>query len=205
VAELLIVQLDASEMDNYSYLIYCPETMLGAAVDPSMRPEVLSAEAERLGVQLTLLLNTHGHQDHVFGNPQILAQGEIKLAANPVDVSDPDIPLFEGSRIPLGKGEIEVLHTPGHTPGSLVFRTGSNLITGDTLFVSRCGRADLPGSNVEDLYNSLQRLKKLPPETRVYPGHNYGPTPTSTIGWELDNNDFLKCPDLPSFIKLRLG
>jgi len=162
VAELLIVQLDASEMDNYSYLIYCPETMLGAAVDPSMRPEVLSAEAERLGVQLTLLLNTHGHQDHVFGNPQIMAQGEIKLAANPVDVSDPDIPLFEGSRIPLGNGEIEALHTPGHTPGSLVFKTGDSLITGDTLFVSRCGRADLPGSNVEDLYNSLQRLKKLP-------------------------------------------
>ena len=205
MADLLIVQLDASQMDNYSYLIYCPETMQGAAVDPSMRPEVLIAEAKRLSVTLTLLLNTHGHQDHVAGNPQILKQGGIRLAAHPAAMPNPDIPLAEGTKIPLGKGEIEVLHTPGHTPGSVVFKTGRNLITGDTLFVSRCGRADLPGSNVEDLYNSLQRLKTLPPESKVFPGHNYGPTPTSTIGWELKNNDFIKCPDLPSFIKLRLG
>lgn len=205
MADLLIVQLDASEMDNFSYLVYCPETLQGAAVDPSMQPEVLLAEARQRGVILSLLLNTHGHQDHIAGNPQILAQGEIKLAADPTDVPNPDIPLAEGSKIPLGNGEIEVLHTPGHTPGSVVFKTGNNIITGDTLFVSRCGRTDLPGSSVEDMYNSLLRLKTLPPETRVYPGHNYGPTPTSTIAWELENNDFIKCPDLSSFIKLRLG
>jgi len=205
MAELLIVQLHASQMDNYSYLVYCPETMQGAAVDPSMRPEVLIAEAKRLNVKLSLLLNTHGHQDHVAGNPQILSQGDIKLAADPTDVPDPDIPLQDGTKIPLGNGEIEVLHTPGHTPGSVVFKTSNKIITGDTLFVSRCGRADLPGSNAEDLYNSLLRLKQLPAETKVYPGHNYGPTPTSTIGWELENNDFLNCPDLASFIKLRIG
>lgn len=205
MVELQIVQLDASEMDNYSYLVFCPETLQGAAIDPSMRPEVLIAEAEQRGVKLTLLLNTHGHQDHVAGNPQILALGDIQLAADPTDVPNPDIALSEGTKIPLGHGVIEVLQTPGHTPGSVVFKTGAKIITGDTLFVSRCGRADLPGSNVEDLYNSLQRLKNLPTETRVYPGHNYGPTPTSTIGWELENNDFLKCPDLPSFIKLRIG
>ena len=205
MAELLIVQLDASQMDNYSYLVYCPETMQGAAIDPSMRPEVLLGEADRLGVTIKLLLNTHGHQDHVAGNPAILARPDVQLAAHPIDVPNPDIPLGEGGKISLGRGEIEVLHTPGHTPGSIIFKTGEQIITGDTLFVSRCGRADLPGSNVEDLYNSLQRLKTLPPETRVYPGHNYGPTPTSTIGWELENNDYLKCPDLTSFIKLRLG
>lgn len=160
MAELLIVQLNASQMDNYSYLVYCPETMLGAAVDPSMRPEVLIAEAKQRGVTITLLLNTHGHQDHVAGNPQILALGNVKLAANPTDVPNPDIPLTEGTKIPLGNGEIEILQTPGHTPGSVVFKTGKQIITGDTLFVSRCGRADLTGSNVEDLYHSLQRLKK---------------------------------------------
>jgi len=205
MADLLIVQLDASQMDNFSYLVYCPETLLGAAVDPSMRPEVLIAEAQRRNVTLSLLLNTHGHADHVAGNPQILQLGNIRLAADPTDVPNPDIPLGEGTVVPLGNGLLEVLHTPGHTPGSLIFKSTGLIITGDTLFVSRCGRADLPGSNVEDLYNSLQRLKTLPPETRVYPGHNYGPTPTSTIGWELENNDYLKCPDLTSFIKLRIG
>jgi glyoxylase-like metal-dependent hydrolase (beta-lactamase superfamily II) len=205
VAELLIVQLDASQMDNFSYLAYCPETMEGAAIDPSMRPEILIAEAKRLKVKLTHLLNTHGHHDHVAGNPAILAEGNIQLAANPTDVPNPDIALSEGDKISIGNGSFEVLQTPGHTPGSVVFKTGTQIITGDTLFVSRCGRADLPGSNVEDLYQSLQRLKKLPPETQVYPGHDYGPTPTSTIAWELEHNEFLKCPDLPSFIKLRMG
>ncbi|WP_303722475.1 hydroxyacylglutathione hydrolase family protein [Malonomonas rubra] len=205
MAELLIVQLAASEMDNFSYLVYCPETMQGAAVDPSMRPEVLIAEAKQRGVTIKLLLNTHGHQDHVAGNQRIQALTNVQLAANPTDVPNPDLPLSEGSVIPLGNAAIEVLHTPGHTPGSLVFKTGKRIITGDTLFVSRCGRADLPGSNVEDLYYSLQRLKNLPTDTEVFPGHDYGPTPTSTIAWELENNDFLKCPDLQSFIKLRLG
>lgn len=202
---LEIVQLDASEMDNFSYLVYCPETLAGAVVDPSLRPELPLLEAEKRGIKLKLLLNTHGHQDHIAGNPQILAQPGVKLAAHTADLPRADIQLQEGSKIALGQGEIEVLHTPGHTPGSVVFKTGAAIITGDTLFVSRCGRADLPGSNVEDLYHSLLRLKQLPAATRVYPGHNYGPIPTSTIGWELENNAFIRCPDLPSFIKLRLG
>ncbi len=205
MVSLKIIQFDASEMDNYSYLVYCSKTLEGAIIDPSMRPELPLREAENRHIKLKLLLNTHGHQDHIAGNPQILAQAGVKLAAHPAELPQADIHLQEGSKISLGQGEIEVLHTPGHTPGSLVFKTGEAIITGDTLFVSRCGRADLPGSNVEHLYDSLLRLKKLPPTTQVYPGHNYGPTPTSTIGWELENNDFIRCPDLPSFIKLRLG
>ena len=202
---LEIVQIDASEMDNYSYLVYCPQTMQGAAVDPSMRPEKLLDAAKLRGVTLNLLLNTHGHQDHIAGNPQIQAHAQVKLAAHPNDLPQAELKLEDGAILEIGNGRVEVLHTPGHTPGSLVFRTGNAIITGDTLFVSRCGRADLPGSNVEDLYHSLQRLKQLPADLRVYPGHNYGPTPTSTIGWERGNNEFLKCPDLPSFIKLRIG
>ncbi|MCW8859346.1 MAG: hydroxyacylglutathione hydrolase family protein [Deltaproteobacteria bacterium] len=205
MADLKIIQFPASRMDNFSYLLYCPETLTGAAIDPSMRPELLLNKAAELGVTISLLLNTHGHQDHVAGNPLILEQATAKLAAHPDELNNPDIPLTEGSRLDVGHGEITVLHTPGHTPGSLVFKTGSNIITGDTLFVSRCGRADLPGSDVALLYSSLQRLKALPYQTKVFPGHDYGPTPTSTIGWELENNAFVKCPDLESFIQLRMS
>ncbi len=201
---LQIIQIHASEMANFSYLLYCPKTLRGAAIDPSMRPELLLEKAFELGVKLELLLNTHGHHDHIAGNGFILEHSGAKLAAQPLDVPNPDILLEEGTKLQLGNGTIEVMHTPGHSPGSLIFEADNQIITGDTLFVSRCGRADLPGSDVTDLYNSLQRLKTLPQETQVYPGHDYGPTVTSTIGWELENNEYLACPDLESFIKLRL-
>ncbi len=202
---LNIEQIPASEMDNFSYLLYCPETGLGAAIDPSMYPERLLDRARELDVTISLLLNTHGHRDHVAGNPTIIEATGAKLAAHALEVSQPDIILSEGSTLAVGNGLVEVLHTPGHTPGSLVFKAGRLLVTGDTLFVSRCGRADLPGSDVASLYDSLQRLKALPEDYEVYPGHDYGPKPTSTIGWELKNNDYLKCPDLQSFIRLRMG
>ncbi len=202
---LEIIQFIASLMENFSYLVYCPETLQGAAIDPSMRPELLLAEAEKRGTSIHLLLNTHGHQDHLAGNQQIIEQTGAMLAAHHTELSHADILLQEGSTLDIGNGRIEVLHSPGHSPGSLVFKTGNAIITGDTLFVSRCGRADLPGSNVKDLYQSLVKLKTLPIATKVYPGHNYGPTPTSTIGWEQEHNEYFNRPDLHSFIKLRLG
>lgn len=205
MVELNIVQFLASTMDNFSYLVYCPESLEGAVIDPSQRPELPLEKAREAGINIKLLLNTHGHQDHIVGNPQILQQTQARLAAHPLDIEDADIPLAEGDRLKLGNGELLVMHTPGHTPGSVVFRNGNSIITGDTLFVSRCGRADFPTSDVKQLYTSLQRLKQLPQETVVYPGHDYGPTPTSTLEWELKNNEFLTRPDLDSFIKLRMG
>jgi hydroxyacylglutathione hydrolase len=202
---LIIQQLSSDKSDNFSYLVYCPETLQGMAVDPSFAPEIILQAAEEHGVEIAILANTHGHGDHIAGNPAILRETGARLAAHPLDVPDADIRLAEGTTFSLGHGQIEVLHTPGHTPGSVVFKVDAAIITGDTLFVSRCGRADLAGSNVEDLYASLLRLKQLPPETEVYPGHDYGPMPVSTLAWELDHNAFLRCPDLASFIQLRMG
>lgn len=200
-----IVQVPAGEADNFSYLVYCRATREGMGVDPSFAPEALLAAAKENDVTITILGNTHGHRDHISGNKEILEATGARLAAHPVEVPHADIPLEEGSKLHIGNGTIMVLHTAGHTPGSIIFKTNDAIITGDTLFVSRCGRADLPGSNVEDLYSSLQRIKKLSPATKVYPGHDYGPQPVSTIAWELENNEFLKCPDLDSFIKLRMA
>ena len=200
-----IVQVPAGEADNFAYLVYCKATRDGLAIDPSFAPEALLKAAAEHDVTITVLGNTHGHRDHISGNNEILEATDATLAAHPEDVPQADIALEEGSKLKIGNGTIMVLHTPGHTPGSIVFKTSDAIITGDTLFVSRCGRADLDGSNVEDLYESLQRLKQLDPETRVYPGHDYGPQPVSTIAWELENNDFIRCPDLQSFIDLRMG
>ncbi len=202
---LQIVQIAAGEMANFSYLVYCPVTRSGLGVDPSFAPQALLEKARELQVTIEVLVNTHGHRDHCAGNDAVLAATGAKLAGHPLDVPGADLALAEGRRIPLGEGVVEVLHTPGHTPGSITLHPPGALITGDTLFVTRVGRADLPGSDVEALYHSLQRLAGLPPETRVYPGHDYGPAPVSTIGFELAHNPFLQSLDLAGFIRLRLG
>lgn len=203
--KLEIVQIPAGRMDNFSYLVYCPATKVAAAVDPSFAPENLLSAAERLGVQIDILFNTHGHNDHTAGNGPILQKTGARLAAHPLDLPGADITLTDGLAVEVGGGTLRIIHTPGHTPGSVCLYTGEGLITGDTLFVTRVGRADLAGSDPEALFNSLRRLAELPGETRVFPGHDYGPSPTSTIEFELANNPFLQCADLDSFIRLRMG
>jgi glyoxylase-like metal-dependent hydrolase (beta-lactamase superfamily II) len=175
------------------------------AVDPGRDPEVLLGELRRRSLTLVLLANTHGHADHTAGNAAVLVATGALHAAHPADLPRADLPLDEGSLLSVGKLKVAVLHTPGHTPGSLVFHVGDALLTGDTLFVSRCGRADLPGSDPAALYHSLGRLGALPGPTRVFPGHDYGPQPISTIAWERANNPYLRCPDLDSFIRMRMG
>ena len=202
---LEVIQIPAGDAANFTYLVCDRQSGEAVAIDPSFTPDALLSVAEQEGLQIILLANTHGHRDHIFGNERIIEATGARLAAHPADLPQADIQLADGDRITVGENSLEVLHTPGHSPGSVTFATGDAVITGDTLFVSRCGRADLPGSNVEDLYRSLQRLKALPPETTVFPGHDYGPQPTSTIGNELETNEFIRCNDLESFIKLRMG
>lgn len=191
--------------DNFAYLVACPATAQAMAVDPGHDPEVLLGELRRRSLTLVLLANTHGHADHTAGNAAVLVATGALHAAHPADLPGVDLPLGEGSLLSVGKLKVAVLHTPGHTPGSLVFHVGDALLTGDTLFVSRCGRADLPGSDPAALYHSLGRLGALPGPTRVFPGHDYGPQPISTIAWERANNPYLRCPDLDSFMRMRMG
>jgi hydroxyacylglutathione hydrolase len=191
--------------DNFTYLVVCPTTGQALGVDPGRDPAVLLAELRRRGLSLAVLANTHGHADHVAGNAAVLAATGASLAAHPADLPDAAMPLGEGSLLSIGSLRVAVLHTPGHTPGSLAFYVDDALLTGDTLFVSRCGRADFPGSDPAALYHSLTRLAALPAATRVYPGHDYGPQPVSTIAWERANNPYLRCPDLESFLRLRMG
>jgi len=204
-ARLDIVQVSASDMANFSYLLYCPRRKVGAVVDPSFQPERLLAEAKKRGVTIETLFNTHGHRDHVAGNGVILAETGARLAAHPLDVEKADIPVFDNQTLSLGDGTLTVLHTPGHSPGSICLYTGDALLTGDTLFVTRVGRADLVGSDAKALYHSLRRLAGYPPATRIFPGHDYGPIPASTLEYEREHNPYLQCPDLASFIRLRLG
>lgn len=205
MSSLRIVQIRAGEMANFSYLVFCAATRRGIGVDPSLAPENLLSAASEHEVTLDLVVNTHGHRDHTGGNAKVLEATGARLAAHPADIPEADLPLEEGSVIPVGEGEIQILHTPGHTPGSITLHPSGALLTGDTLFVTFVGRADLGGSDPAALYASLRRLAALPCETLVYPGHDYGPRPVSSIGFERENNPYLKCPDLESFLRLRMG
>jgi hydroxyacylglutathione hydrolase len=200
-----VVQIPIAGTDNFSYLVICPQTGKALGVDPGISPESMLSVLRERELTLEVLANTHGHGDHISGNGEVLKVTGAKLAASPLDVPAAEIALREGSQLQIGSITIEVLHTPGHTPGGLVFNPPGALITGDILFVTRCGRADFPGSDPEAMYHSLLRLASFSPETKVFPGHDYGPKPHSTIGFERKHNEYMKCPDLESFIKLRMG
>lgn len=200
---LEIVQIRAGQMANFSYLLYCPGSRRGVAVDPSFEPQSLLKEAVARQVSIELLINTHGHRDHVAGNQALLQATGARLAGHPADLPQADLPLEEGTVLSVGEESLQVLHTPGHSPGSITLHPPGALITGDTLFVTFVGRADLPGSDAEALYHSLRRLASFPPETLVYPGHDYGPQPVSSIAFERIHNPFLRAGDLASFLHLR--
>ncbi len=200
-----IVQVPISGTDNFSYLVICLQTGKALGIDPGVSPKSLLSVIRSRDLSLEILANTHGHPDHIAGNAEVLKVTGAKLAANLLDVQKADIALSEGSQLQIGTITVDVMHTPGHSPGSLVFNPPGALITGDTLFVTRCGRADFPGSDPAALYHSLLRLAAFSPETKVFPGHDYGPKPQSTIAFEREHNEYMKGPDLESFLKLRMG
>lgn len=203
---LQIVQIKSTAGGNFSYLVFCPRTREGMVIDPSFAAADVLNRAAGENLRILLVADTHGHRDHTAGNRRIIEASAALLAASPLDVPHADIPLLEGSVLRLGEETIRVLHTPGHSPGSLCFLLSSgDLFTGDTLFVTKVGRADLPGGNPADLYRSLQRLAALPEATRIHPGHDYGPLPTSTIAYEKERNPYLRCADLEEFIRLRMA
>lgn len=205
VGALEIIQIPAGEMVNFAYLLFCPETRQGIAVDPSLEPQHLLDAIKQHEVTLTWLVNTHGHRDHIAGNALTLEATGAKLAAHPLAGIRVDKALAEGDELTVGEIPVKILHTPGHTPADIALNPPGALITGDTLFVTKVGRADMPGSDPTAMYRSLQRLAGFPGETLVFPGHDYGPRQYSTIAFERQHNPYLRCPDLESFLALRMG
>ena len=121
------------------------------------------------------------------------AEGLKKVTGlSDIDMNEVD----SGDHLKIGDNDIEFLHTPGHTPGSQCFKVNNNLISGDTLFVQGCGRVDLPGSNSEDMFNSLRKLSDLPDDTIIYPGHNYGPKESETLEKVKEINSYLRIEEL---------
>jgi glyoxylase-like metal-dependent hydrolase (beta-lactamase superfamily II) len=196
-----------------TYLVACPQTNEAVIIDPAGEAEKISALIQEEGVQVKCILNTHGHADHVLANKKLKQMLSVPTCMHESDdhffslqdvreasskefglpTSDPvDIQLKDGDVIEVGTLKVNVIHTPGHTPGSVCYLVSGNLFTGDTLFVGAVGRTDLTGASLETLLDSLEnKLLPLPAETIVWPGHDYGETPTSTIGREMEENPYI--------------
>ena len=213
--DLYLEQLLVGPMDNFIYLIGSKSTREVAIIDPAWDIDALLNHINEKDLKLASVLVTHYHPDHIGGGmgghsiegiAELLEKDPVKIFVHKLEaegvkkvtgVSDTDLNIVEsGDHLTIGKNDIEFLHTPGHTPGSQCFKVNNNLVSGDTLFVQGCGRVDLPGSNSEDMFHSLQKLSALPDETILYPGHNFSAEPYESMEKVKQINTYLRIQDL---------
>jgi glyoxylase-like metal-dependent hydrolase (beta-lactamase superfamily II) len=205
-----VVQIEVGLLQNLCELLYCPTTREAAVVDPAFEVDRLLREAAARELRVTTVLVTHTHIDHVEGVAALVERTGAAVVVSPREAADVEAPpgtrfvdAADGRDLPIGRCGVRALDTPGHTVGGTCYLADGFVVTGDVLFVGGCGRSDFPGGDTAALYRSLQRLKALPEETRVYPGHDYGPTRTSSIGSELLTNPYLRCETFEAFRALR--
>jgi hydroxyacylglutathione hydrolase len=171
--DLRIERLQLSRWEVNSYIIVCPQTGHSALVDAPPGAQALLEALE--GTELKYVLLTHNHIDHIAGLAAFKSKVKAPLAVHPSDQSGlalaPEKLLNDGDTISVGKVKISVLHTPGHTPGSICFRTGEYLIAGDTLFPGGPGRTETPADFQQIIKSITRKLLVLPEEMGVYPGH----------------------------------
>jgi hydroxyacylglutathione hydrolase len=211
--KMIVKQLEVGNFAVFCYLIGDEKTGEGLFIDPADNAQRLLTEAKSHGLnEIKYIVNTHSHVDHVMGNAEMVKKTGAKIIIHAEDApalsrtppyllemfgataSPPaDVVVTEGDAILVGKVSLKVIHTPGHSPGGMSLYVDGMVFTGDTLFVGSVGRTDFPGSSWDVLEASIRKkLYILPGETVVFPGHNYGSTPTSTIQYERRHNPFVR-------------
>jgi hydroxyacylglutathione hydrolase len=188
--------------DNFSYIIADEETRDAVVVDSSYNADEIIKTIKTQKLQLKYIINTHGHSDHTAGNTELQSIFGAKIVAHKQSKIHPDLPVDESDILNVGKISVKIIYTPGHTTDSICLLVDDQkLLTGDTLFVGECGRTDFPGGNTKSMYESLNRLITLNDTVEVYPGHDYGLKPSSTIGEEKKSNYTLQPRSLKEFIE----
>jgi hydroxyacylglutathione hydrolase len=207
-----VVQSEVGLLQNFCEILFCPETRAAAIVDPAWEVDRLLREVQSRDLRVTHALITHTHPDHIEGVAELVRRTGATVVvsareAGAIDAGDAPARIDASDRrdIAIGRCGVRALETPGHTVGGTCYLADGFVITGDVLFVGGCGRTDFPGGDTAAMWGSLQRLMALPEETRVYPGHDYGPTPTATLAHEIRENPFLRCRTFEEFRARRQG
>jgi glyoxylase-like metal-dependent hydrolase (beta-lactamase superfamily II) len=225
MSDLYFQQLAVGDMQNFAYLIGSKSTRECLIVDPAWAVDALVERAEADGMRVTGALVTHYHQDHVGGRifgmeieglARLMARAPVPVHVNAHEadgvrkvtaLSESDLVRHSGGdALALGAITVRLLHTPGHTPGSQCFFVeeaahAGKLVSGDTLFLGSCGRVDLPGSDPAQMYDSLHnKLKQLPDDTILYPGHHYSAAPSGDMGEQKRRNPYLRAASLDDFL-----
>jgi hydroxyacylglutathione hydrolase len=188
--------------DNFTYLIADQRTHDSAVVDSSYNADETIKIVKEQCLNLKYVISTHGHSDHTAGNAELKSVLGAKLVAHASSKIQSDIKVNDGDELNVGNVRLKIIYTPGHTADSIcVLVDNKKLLTGDTLFVGECGRTDMPGGNSHAMYDSLfSQILTLSDDVEVYPGHDYGATPSSTIGRERRTNYTLKPRTLKEFM-----
>lgn len=178
---MIFKSLQVGQIGTNCYLIGDEETKQGAIIDPGDESGRILQAVQALGLDVRYILLTHGHFDHTTGVNGILRVYPVPVYIHPEEkmkeqANSPIQFYEEGDKLPLGSLTVEVMHTPGHSKGSVVLRVGDVLFTGDTLFRDSCGRTDLYGGSYPEILASLKRLYNLPGDYKVYPGHEAATT-----------------------------
>lgn len=214
----------AQQMRNFAYVIGDRSTGDAVVVDPAYAAGDLVDALEADGMHLSGVLVTHHHPDHVGGSmmgftlaglAELLERVSVPVHVNALEadwvarvtgIARSELTAHEhGSHVAVGDVDIELLHTPGHTPGSQCFLVDGRLVAGDTLFLDGCGRTDFPGGNADDMYRSLQALAALPGDPTVFPGHWYSAEPSASLSEVKRSNYVYRASNLDQWRMLMGG
>ncbi len=189
--------------DNFSYIMADENTKEAAVVDSSFNASEIIKIIKAKAFDLKYVINTHGHSDHTAGNLELRSIFGAKIVAYKLSKVNFDLPVEDGDALNIGNVLFKIIYTPGHSLDSICLLVDDKkLLTGDTLFVGECGRTDFSGGSSKSMYNSLfHKLLRLDDALEVYPGHDYGLTPWSTLGEERKSNYTLQPRNLEDFIE----
>ena len=198
-----VYQLQVGNMQNFSYVVADDDTNDAIIIDPSWDLVELELIIKEHNLNVKYIVNTHHHFDHTLGNDEMIQFTKAPVIQHESSELKNDLVVRDGDFIEFGNTKLKVLHTPGHSQDSICLVGDGKIFTGDTLFVGNCGRIDLPGGSAKDLFHSLfDVLYSLDDNLVMYPGHNYGPSETSTIGQEKITNLILQKRTEQEFIDM---